>query len=159
MNLDILLSIISGLASLLAGGLFTAKIVQDLLKRLFPKLFPAKQTPPESFSDRLSRLTTGLTKASMEVDRVLDELAQVARDRETAVKVLESNLTAMEQQEKELKKKIETLEKVPIAVADQFAKLLETGEKRSAKRDYLLFGAGVLVSTIIAVVLKLAGWG
>jgi hypothetical protein len=101
MNLDILLSLVTGVASLLAGGLFTAKVVQDLLRKLFPKLLPPKQPATESYSDRLRGLTTGLTKASEEVDRVLEELAQVARDRETAVKKLESDLTSMEQEEEE----------------------------------------------------------
>jgi hypothetical protein len=46
------------------------------------------------------------------------------------------------------------LEKTPLAVAEHFAKLVAPGEKRSAMRDYLLFGAGVVVSTAIGIVIQ-----
>ena len=42
-------------------------------------------------------------------------------------------------------------------MAEHFAKLTEVGEKRSAKRDYLLFGAGVIVSVLTAIGLRLLG--
>jgi len=62
-----------------------------------------------------------LTKASKEVDSVLGELAQVARNREVAVRKLEVDLGALEGREKELKEKIEALEKTPLPVAEHFA--------------------------------------
>jgi hypothetical protein len=51
-------------------------------------------------------------------------------------------LSSLEARKKELKEKIETLQKVPIPVADHFAKLIESGEKRNARRDYILFIRG-----------------
>ncbi len=38
--------------------------------------------------------------------------------------------------------------------AEYFATLVNKGEKSSALRDYILFTAGVVVSAIVAVVLK-----
>ena len=61
----------------------------------------------------------------------------------------------MEKREKELKEKIALLQSVPIPVAEHFARLVEPGEKRNARRDYLLFMAGVIVTTIIAIVLQI----
>jgi septal ring factor EnvC (AmiA/AmiB activator) len=95
-----------------------------------------------------------LTRASSEVDEVLRELSNVARDREAAVEKLEGDLAGLEGREKELKNKIEALQKTPLPVAEHFAKLLESRERRAARRDYLLFGAGVVVTTAIAVALQ-----
>lgn len=72
---------------------------------------------------------------------------------------LEANLITLEGREKHLQQRIETLQCVPLPAAEHFAKLLESGEKKSAWRDYMLFGAGVLASTAIAIALKLAGLG
>ena len=61
----------------------------------------------------------------------------------------------MEKREKELEEKIDLLQHVPIPVAEHFARLVGPGEKRSAMRDYLLFMAGVIGTTIIAIVLQI----
>lgn len=93
---------------------------------------------------------------SREVDAVLLELTQAARTREESVRKLETDLASLELHEKDLKEKIEALEQTPLPVAEHFAKLIAAGEKRNAKRDYLLFGAGVIVTTIIGFVFQLA---
>jgi len=150
MSLDIIATIIGALASLLAGGLASSKIIQKFIQTFFHI-----EAPQKPYSERLGELTSNLTKASREVDSILGELAQVARSRESAVVKLESDLSSLEAREKELKDKIEVLQKVPIPVAEHFARLLESGEKRSARRDYALFGAGVLVTTFIAIAIQL----
>lgn len=98
-----------------------------------------------------------LTKASSEVDNILAELAQVAGERAKAVQQLEADLTNLEEQEKHLQKRIQDLQEVPIPVAEHFAAMVARGERRSAWRDYILFASGVVVSTVIAIALRLAG--
>jgi hypothetical protein len=143
MNSDVLFSVLAALGSLVAAAA-TSGVVLPLTRRLF-----GRPQPQKSYGERLSTLTASLTRASSEVDDVLRELAQVARDREAAVKKLEGDLAGLEGREKELKDRIEALQKTPLPVAEHFAKLLESGERRSARRDYLLFGAGVVVTTAI----------
>jgi hypothetical protein len=58
-----------------------------------------------------------------------------------------------------IKQKIATLEKVPIEAMKHFEEALNKGDKRSAYRDYILFGEGVIVSTVISTILKLIGYG
>ncbi|MBZ5558984.1 MAG: hypothetical protein LAO77_17055 [Acidobacteriia bacterium] len=149
MGLEVLASILGALASLVAGGLASTDLIQKLVRSLL-----GRQAPGKPYSERLAELTESLTKASREVDAVLLELAQVAKDRAEAVKQIESDVTAMEGREKELKERIETLERTPLAVAEHFAKLVAPGERRSAMRDYALFGAGVVVSTAIGIVIQ-----
>lgn len=149
MNQDSLISILSALLSAAAGGLAATDAVRQLVYRVLKK-----QRPKKTYSERLSDLTSGLTKASAEVDDVLREMSQVAKERESSVRELETGLADLEKRERELKEKIALLQSVPIPVAEQFAKLVEPGERQSARRDYLLFLSGVVVTTVIAVVLQ-----
>ena len=138
---DILASLIAAVASVLASY-------------LYGRVFHRKKAAPKSYSQRLAELTDSLTKASADVDAVLKELSEVARQRETAVRQLESDLASMEGREQELKARIEMLQSTPIPVAQHFARLLEGREGRSARRDYALFGAGVLITTVIAIAIQ-----
>lgn len=149
MGLEIVASILGAAASLLAGGLASSQLFRDLLRALL-----RRKEPEKPYSERLAELTESLSKASREVDAVLVELARVSQDRAKAVQQLETDLATMEGREKELKERIEALEKTPLAVAEHFAKLVAPGERRSAMRDYLLFGAGVLVSTAIGIAIQ-----
>lgn len=153
MTPEFLVALISGLLSAIAGGVASTELVRKIIYRILKKELPQK-----TYSERLSELTSSLTKASSEVDSVLGEMAQVAKERETSVNNLEKGLKDLEKREKELKEKIDLLQNVPIPVAEHFAKLVEPGEKRSARRDYILFMAGVIVTTIIAIILQL-GFG
>jgi septal ring factor EnvC (AmiA/AmiB activator) len=139
-------------------------LVLGLLSGLLPLLekFLRKQLgreKEESYSDKLNRLTGSLQKASGEVDTLLKELASVAKTRATAVADLETQLRQLSDREQELKKRVEDLQATPIPVAEHFAALISKGERRSALRDYVLFGMGVVVSTVIAIILRIAGLG
>ena len=151
MDPQILIAFIASLVSVIAGGLASTQVGRKLLLKLLKK-----EPPPKTYAERLSGLTSSLTKASGDVDAVLQEMTYVAREREQTVRALEVGLTELEKHEKELREKIQVLEKVPIPVAEHFARLVEPGQKRPSRRDYILFISGVLVTTIIAVVLQLA---
>lgn len=150
MQTEIIVNLISGLVSLLGFGAISSD-----LARPFLRAFLRRKAPPKTYAEQLESLTEKLTQSSREVDAVLADLARVTRDRANAVKQLELDLAALEGRQKELKEKIDLLEKIPLPVAEHFAKLIEPSEKRNAMRDYLLFGAGVVVSTLIAVVLQI----
>jgi ElaB/YqjD/DUF883 family membrane-anchored ribosome-binding protein len=151
MSIQTLYAILGALASLAAGGFVSSGIIRKLLVRVF-----SKPEPQKTYSERLSELTSSLTTASAEVDSLLNELSKVAKEKETSVKQLENGLTLLEQKERALKDNIHTLENIPIPVAEHFAKIVESGERRSAARDYVLFGAGVLVTTVITIAIQLA---
>lgn len=149
MGLDILASVVAALLSLIGASLASTQVIQKLLRAAL-----GRKEPEKPYSERLAELTESLSRASREVDAVLVELARVAKDRARAVRQLETDLATMEGREKELKERIDALEKTPLAVAEHFAKLVAPGERRSAMRDYLLFGAGVVVSTVIGVIIQ-----
>ena len=130
----------------------------DYVWRFISKRFWPRKQLQQTYSEQLAKLTRSLTESSREVDRVLRELTEVASNREASVNKLESELSRLETKEQELKQRVDALANVQLPVADYFAKLVQKGEKRSAMRDYVLFGAGVVVSTSIAIILKLLGW-
>jgi DNA repair exonuclease SbcCD ATPase subunit len=151
---EVLISLIAATVSLAAGGAF-----KELFEKITPLLRRQQQKDVKSYAERLSELTQNLTSASRQVDSVLIELAQVATDRQSAAAKLEADLKALEIRETQLQQKIQHLEKLPLPVAEYFAEISKKEQKRSAWRDYLLFGAGVVLSTAIAIGLKFAGLG
>lgn len=110
-----------------------------------------------SFADRVEKLAENLNRSSKEVDGILKEIASVTADRQAAAEKLEEELNRLSQHESELKERINALKDIPIPVAEHFAKLTESGERRSARRDYLLFGAGVVTSIVTAIALRSLG--
>ena len=113
----------------------------------------------EAHGEKLARLVDNLTRTSKEVDSILAEIAQTTRDRETTITKLESEINKLEISEKEYKERIEALKNVPIPAIDYLVKQLEPGEKKSARRDYLLFLAGVIASAVVTIIFKLFGIG
>lgn len=132
-----------------------AALSSETPRRIIRRLLRVPEPSGRPYGERLSELTASLTRSSAEVDLVLRELAQVARDREAAARKLETGLSGLEAREKDLKQRIEILQETPIPVAEHFAKLLQSGERRSARRDYVLFGAGVVVTTGITIAIQL----
>lgn len=154
MGIEILVSLLAATLSMVAGGLASSEVIQKLLRRLLKIPVPEK-----GYGERLDELTESLTKASRQVDEVLSELTVVAREREKNVRELEASMLVLEKHENDIKTRIEHLEKVPLPAVEHFAEIMNRGEKRSAMRDYMLFGAGVVVSTVIAIGLKAFGLG
>jgi prefoldin subunit 5 len=148
--------LLGALLSLVGAGILAVDSVRKFIRYILR--LPAEKKA-EPFREKLDRLSNSLADASHEVDTVLSELASVAKAREEAVSRLEAELKTLEQREQSLQKSIKDLEAVPLPVVERFAELTAPGERRSARRDYILFALGVVVSTIIAVVLKLFGIG
>ena len=100
MNPALLFSVISGLITALVGGLVATDVIRNRVYKLLKK-----EPPPKTYAERLSELTSSLTKASSEVDAVLREMSQVSREREQSVRDLETGLAQLEKREKELQEK------------------------------------------------------
>ena len=84
-------------------------------------------------------------------------ITKFTAERQATVEKLEEQISSLSLQEEELKRRIEGLKNVPLPAAEYFAQMLENGERKSALRDYGLFLAGVIVSAIVGVILKLGG--
>ncbi len=104
-------------------------------------------------------LLSELSKTSAQMDTIIAEIGKLTEERQSKMLKLENDVTLLSQREQEIKARIEGLEKVPLPAAEYFAKLVEKTEKKSQIRDYVLFLSGVIVTAVVAVVLKKLGWG
>ncbi|PYU76009.1 MAG: hypothetical protein DMG49_02005 [Acidobacteria bacterium] len=93
-----------------------------------------------------------------DVDHLMLEIASLVRQRESNVAGYESKLADLGRRENEQKEKIVTLERVPFKAIRHFAEALMREDRRSAIRDYILFGLGVIVITVVALGLKWLGY-
>lgn len=147
---ETLVSILAALLTIVGVVLASSEFIRKMLYQIL-----GKPEPKKSYGERLSELTRSLSSASSEVDSILAEMSSVVKEKESSVMELKEGLSNLEKRERELKDRISSLENVPIPVAEHFAKLMKYGERRSAKRDYVLFGAGVIVTTMIAIIIQL----
>ena len=150
MGIEMFASLLAAIITIAGGGIVSSKEIQKLVRKILKLPEEAKI----SYSERLSELTQKLEESSREVDEVLKEIGEVTEKRQNAVDALENDLTQLESKEAHLKEKILALESTPVEAVKHFADLVTEGEKRGAKRDYLLFGAGVLVSTLVAIAIQ-----
>jgi len=159
---SILLNLLAGViaAALGAGGismvnaLVEATPESDFGKRirefaLSHKLIEETPEPAALFKE--------LAEASQTMDAVVSRIQKYTAQRELAVQNLESQLSQLTAQEGELREKVRNLQSVPLPAAEYFATLVDKRERSSAKRDYALFTAGVVVSVIVAIILKRFG--
>ncbi len=155
-----------------------AGVLIPVLRKLFQELFASSHPRDNLFKSKAGRIVlkilgvtestatprhqklfSDLAKASTEMDRIVREIEAFTKGRQLAVAKIEGDLQMLSEQESELKKRVEGLQNVPLPAAEFFAKVIEEREKRGAVRDYLLFLAGVVVSAVVAVVLKKLGYG
>jgi len=153
--------IIAALATLAVPLLASALLF--VLERSLPdrtlRLLGIKKPRQETYSERLADVTRRLMKSSSEVDSLLSEMETITKAREQELHRIECQVSQSQEEERSLEERIDALRDTPLPVAEHFARMIERGEKRTAGRDYILFGAGVVVTTVIAIVLRLIGLG
>jgi hypothetical protein len=107
-----------------------------------------------NYPERLKELSSELARASSEVEHVLEEMAIVSRSRNEAFANLEQRVRDLAQHERDLQMRVETLKSISLPAAEYFLQASEPA-KPKLLHDYVLFGAGVILSAIITLVVKL----
>jgi hypothetical protein len=151
---EILLSI--GSAAAAAAAAIVSSLLYSGLKSL---LLPKPTSAPEPYGEKLRRLFSSVEEASHSIDETLKEMIAVTSQREATVHALSETLRELEEKEGTIRSRIDALNNTPIEVAEHFATLVHSSERRSARRDYILFGAGAVLTALISVVLSLLGVG
>ena len=103
----------------------------------------------------LARLVDGLNKTSNELDKILAQIVEVAQDRAEAATKLQAEMKKLEEAEEEYLVRIEILKNEPLRVVNDLLNELEPNRIRTPRRDFMLFLAGALLSTIVSIVLGL----
>lgn len=157
MGIEFLITTLATLISLLLGGLIPLieKIVGPRaqkyystypdrnLSKFLEGIFHLKKNLNQTYKEKISISLETLKNATIEIDNVIDEISAIGKEKQIAITKLENDLINLSLQENELKQKIETMEKVPVESLRHFEAILNIGDKRGAKRDYILFASGV----------------
>ena len=144
-NLNLILAISASFVAIIAG-IYTA--IEAIIRRFRPK---RRGQGGLTYNEKIKQLTDSLTSASSDVDRILQEMAQIVQERQKAVSTLEEKRT-------ELQTYIESLEKGPAEplkifqeiIAEQARKQDQGGRKLAFR--YFIYGAIVtLIGTGIGI--------
>jgi len=103
----------------------------------------------------LSRLVSGLSKTSVELDNILAQIVEVAQNRSEAATKLQAEMKKLEEAEEEYLVRIEILKNEPLRVMSDLLNELQPNRIRTPRRDFMLFLAGVVVSAIVSIILGL----
>ena len=103
----------------------------------------------------LARLVNGLNKTSSELDKILAQIVDVAQDRAEAATKLQAEMKKLEEAEEDYLVRIEILKNEPLRVVNDLLHELQPNRIRTPRRDFMLFLAGVLLSTVVSIVLGL----
>ena len=154
--MEILSSVIAAITSIAGAAVLSqTEVISKVIEYLFKIFKNAKQNKIETYSEKISRLNIILKKSSIEIDSILEEMEEVSKDRNEKIVFLEKNLAELSIKESKVKERIEILQKTPIEAISKFEEIINNGDKKSSRRDYFIFGLGVIVSTLIAILLKL----
>jgi len=103
----------------------------------------------------LARLVNGLNKTSIELDSILSQIVDVAQNRADAAIKLQAEMKRLEEAEEEYLVRIETLKNEPLRIVNDLLNELEPNRIRTPRRDFMIFLAGVLVSVVVSLGLRL----
>src|SRR5215208_3222081 len=103
----------------------------------------------------LSQLVNGLNRTSLELDSILAQIVEVAQNRADAANQLQAEMKRLEEAEDEYLVRIETLKNEPLRIVNDLLNELQPNRIRTPRRDFMLFLAGVVVSVIVSVGLRL----
>jgi prefoldin subunit 5 len=156
MTIGLMVALLAGAVAVLIRVYFAEEItaIANRIRRL---LGIRLREAPVAYKERIVRLVRGLEKTSAEFDSMYGEMAEVLGQREAAITRLQKRVENLGEQETQLQRKVETLGRVPLPAVDYFADIVQRGEKRSAWRDYVLFGLGVVMGTVVNYVVYALG--
>jgi len=151
-----IVAIAAGLISVLVA-VITQLIYYYSLRR---KRAARREVPP---GERIQQSISKLSSASQEIDVIIQNIVKDIKNRQTALEELKARHQTLLQEEGELSKRVEMLKDLPLEVAKYFQQIseqtLQQVEKRRARRDIVMFIFGILVTTAIAILLRVFGVG
>lgn len=104
---------------------------------------------------RIRDLSTMLNNASLELGRLLPELEITLAERQLAISELEARINDLMEREQTLNEQVTALENTSPEVATYFGQLINQNSQRDARRDIVFFVAGIVMSTVIEIGLRL----
>jgi hypothetical protein len=152
MDKELLSTIISGIIALVAGTGLT------WIRSFLTKRFGTKKVPEKfDYNAKIEASVKMMKRSSGEINTLIAELEEFSGEQRRRVQEMEMALEKLNREEQELSKRMEAMKSVSVPAAEHFAAIMQKENSRGAKRDYLLFAAGVVASIIVSIVLKMTG--
>lgn len=107
--------------------------------------------------EKFESLSQNLRSATLEIEGIISDLAENVKKKDGELMEVEAMLEVAKSKHAEIEGKIAVLKEIPLPVAEYFTELVNAIEKRSAARDYILFGSGLVAGAVINLVLKRFG--
>ena len=147
-------TIISGVLVQLLVTIVIGAVFYALENRIVSRRSKENGAKATSTGD-LSRLVNGLNKTSNELDKILAQIVEVSQNRAEAATNLQAEMKKLEEIEEEYLVRIEILKNEPLRVVSDLLSELQPNQIRTPRRDFMLFMAGVVVSAVISLVVRL----
>jgi predicted transcriptional regulator len=147
-------TIISGVLVQLLVTIVIGAVFYALENRIVSRRSKENGSKATSTGD-LSRLVNGLNKTSNELDKILAQIVEVSQNRAEAATNLQAEMKKLEEIEEEYLVRIEILKNEPLRVVSDLLSELQPNQIRTPRRDFMLFMAGVVVSAVISLVVRL----
>jgi hypothetical protein len=153
-------------AVLIAAGILFLLVVVSYVVRVILWHRPVKGVISQPLPELDEVLLRGeyFRDLSLELQKKLDEVGEISQNLKRASEdwqqrylVFESRVAHLSEKEKELREQVDSLGQIPLPAMEYFEGLLNKGERSAARRDYLLFGAGILATVALSLVLNLLG--
>jgi archaellum component FlaC len=150
------ISVVAGIIAVVA-----AVIVELISVYSFRKKRAARRevTPGERIQQSISKLNS----VTQEIDAIIQDIVRDIKSRQTVLEDLKTRHQTLSQEEAELSKRVKILKDLPLEVAKYFQQIseqtLQQMEKKRARRDILMFVLGIVVTTVIAILLRFFGVG
>lgn len=149
-SMDFILPLITGVLAVIMGVLFQLTLVRIRKKRVAIRELPT--------GERIQQSISKLSSASQEIDDIIQGIVKDIKNRQTAFEELKTRHQILSKEEEELTKRVEILKDVPVEAAKYFQQIsedtLQQAERRRAKRDITMFFLGIIVTTAIAILLR-----
>lgn len=115
--------------------------------------------PHGDFERRIGEITQQLQQSGSDAQTLLDELGEVMEARRQQFFDAQARLLQMQMAESELQERVAALSAVKpeaaVAINALLDESLEARDRRGARRDWLIFGMGVLATAIVSLVFYL----
>ena len=155
--------LISNAEWLLSGvGTAVAAIIYVLLLRRPHVLYPPETIstiPGSDAAKSLTDLTSKLQEISNEIDNATRSLSLDIENRQKALNQLIDKNESLAKEEADLNARVSALKDMPLEVADYFKSITEKHlkkyEKRSSKRDMVMFLFGIAATTIVSIIIAI----
>jgi TolA-binding protein len=157
---------LDGFQGAAATSVLTATVAAYALKRAGDQVAEAARRQKaaqsiaagqDAFNARIDRLSRALRDVNSDLQDAVEDMERELAARESALLALQERLSELGTREQDLESRIQALSKIEPEAVKVFAELTAPGEKRSARRDYVLFGAGAATSLLTSIVFELIG--